>query len=373
MKKRFPLTLALAIVTATSLPAQTTKTETDIVIKAKVTLLDGSHFFGTPYFSSLMLTMDFGKLEIPVTKVASLDFIKNKSKVGTYSIVKDSVKIGFDNKDILSGTLGGTSLDFGTIFNDVRLEPTQIKSISFSKQRDLSRSANEPGLLLHAPLDMEQSALDLFGARMDAQKVRIVEGPSGNAMLLDSPDAKVTIHLPFSPHALPEGAIEFWARFPQPRQRFSGIGGQPWFFTVDDPDTNKRHFAFGFTANDGTGKGGLIGRIHGVSAAGTHYAGSISTIAETGLLRDTPDEWHHYAIIWKLDGVDFPDARGKAIVLTVDGRIVAVADKNTNDTVRQTAADGFRLIIRDGKADSARPVAMSDLKIWNYAKFPDDL
>ena len=368
MKKRLLLIVWFAIVGAVGCSAQTEKKDTTIIVKANVTLLDGSHFFGVPHFSSLMLSMDFGKLEIPVAKVASLSFFKEKSKVGEYSIVEDSVKVGFVNKDVLSGKLEGMSLEFGTIFNDVLLELSQIKSITFSKQRDISLISKESGLLLYAPLDTADSSLDLFAAHMEAKKVRFVEGVAGDAMLLESADAKATISLPFSPYLLPEGTIEFWARLPQPRQRFSNIDGQPWFFSVEDPDSNKRHFVFGFTANDGAGKGGLVGRIHGVAATGTHYAGSISNIAETGLLRDNPDGWHHYSIVWKLDGVDFPGARGKALVLTVDGRVVAVADKNAGDIVRQTAADGFRLVLRDGAADSSRPLAMSDLKIWNYAR-----
>ena len=326
----------------------------------KVSLSDGSQLQGTLRASSLALGTAFGKQEIPFAQIAALDF------------AQDGVKVMFRNKDVLSGKFEGTTFDLQTVFDDVRLEPSQIKSITFSRQRDLSLSANEPGLLLHAPLDTEEPELDLFGARMDTQKVRTTEGPSGTAISLDAPDAKATIHRPFSPHALPEGTIEFWARLPQPRQRLSG-GGQPWFFSIEEPDRNKRHFVFGFTANDGSGKGGLVGRTQGIALAGTHYAGTISNIAETGLLRETPGEWHHYAIIWKLDGVDFPDARGNSLVLTVDGRIVAVADRIPNETVQQTAAEGFRLIIRDGNTNSARPLAMSDLKIWNYAKLPDEL
>lgn len=343
--------------------------EAEIVIKAKVTLLDGSQFFGTPRFPSLRLALDFGKLDIPLERVAVLDFFKEKSKVGAYHVVKDSVKVGFDNKDILSGKLEGTALEFSTIFNDVRLEPSQIKAVTFTKQRDVTRAVNEPGLLLYVPLDMEKPDLDLFGARMEAQKARIVAGHLGQATLLDSADAKIILHLPFSPYAMPEGAIEFWAKLPQPRQRFSG-NGQPWFFTVEGPEGNfRRSFVFGFTGNDGTGKGGLVGRIHGVAMAGTHTAGSVSSIAETGLLRDTPDDWHHYAIIWKTDGVDFPDARGKSLVLTVDGRVVAVAEKGNTEAVRQAGAEGFRLVIQGGNPDS-RPLAMSDLKIWNHARPP---
>ena len=361
----------VVVMLAACCSAQAPGAEVDMVIKVKVALQDGSQFFGTPRFASVVLVMDFGKLEIPLEKIASLGFFKEKGKVGAYSLVKDSVKVGFDNKDVLSGKLEGVVLEFDTIFNVVRLEHSQIKSITFTKQRDVARALNEPGLLLYAPLDTETADLDLFGARMEAQKVRIVEGHLGEAMQFDSPDAKATIHLPFSPYAMPEGTIEFWAKLPQPRQRFVG-NGSPWFFSIEGQrGRGINQFVFGFTGNDGTGKGGLVGRIPEMAVAGTHVAGAASNIAETGVLRDNPDGWHHYAMIWKTDGVDFPDARGKSLVLMVDGRIVAVADKGNNNDhpLRWAGTDGVHLVINGGLHDS-RPVAISDLKIWNHAKLP---
>jgi len=339
------------------------KPKAEIVVKAKVVLADGSQFFGVPRFTSVVLAMDFAKLEIPLDKVASLTF------------AKEGVKVGFYNKDTLSGKLEGTTLAFDTVFNEARLEYSQIKSLTFTKQRNVVRNTNEPGLLLYVPLDVADTNLELFGARMVAKNARIVEGLQGNAMLFDSAEANITIDLPFSPYQMPEGTIEFWAKLPQPHRKFSGgANGQPWFFNVESQANRLiRHFVFGFTANDGTGRGGLAGRIHGIATVATHYAGSVSSVSETGLLMDTPDGWHHYALIWKQEGVNFPGARGKALVLVVDGKIVAVADKDNNPTgvTKDLGAEGTRLVIRDANSDNTRPLAMSDLKIWNYAKLPE--
>jgi hypothetical protein len=87
-------------------------------------------------------------------------------------------------------------------------------------------------------------------------------------------------------------------------------------------------------------------------------------------LKDTSDGWHHYALIWKQDGVNFPGARGKSLVLVVDGRIVAVADKENTEGTRDKGTEGTRLVVHDANSDNTRPLAMSDLKIWNYAKLP---
>ena len=358
MKKQLILMTMLAGAMCCS--AQTKKAEPEIAVKTKVVLVDGSQFFGTPRFTSLTLVMDFGKLAIPLDKVASLSFAKGE------------VKVGFYNKDTLSGKLEGTTLAFDTVFNEARLEYSQIKSLTFTKQRNVVRDADEPGLLLYAPLDTADVNLDLFGARMTVKGGRVVEGIQGDAMLLDSPEAQMTFDLPFSPYQMPEGTVEFWAKLPQPHRKFDGRNnGQPWFFNLESQANRlTRHFVFGFTANDGNGRGGLVGRIHGLGVATTHYAGSVSSVTETGLLMDTPDGWHHYALIWKQDGVNFPGARGKALLLVVDGKIVAVGDKDPTGVARDIGAEGTRLVIHDSHSDNTRPLAMSDLKIWNYAKLP---
>ena len=364
MKKRLAMVALLAV--ARTCFGQAVPTEAEMAVKAKVTLTDGSVLLGVPRGASLALVTAFGRQEIPLEKVASLEF------------VKDGVKVGFHNRDVLTGKLEGAALDIQTAFDDsVRLEYALVKAVAFSRQRNIARNANEPGLLLYAPMDTDQQNLDLFGARMEAVNTRIVEGPAGNAMLLDKADAKVTIHLPFSPYMMPEGTVEFWAKLPHARQRFSSVnGGAPLFFNIECPKARyNHHFVFGFTSNDGRGRAGLMGRFHGLAETATHPMGAVSSIAETGLLKDTPDGWHHYAFIWKYEGVDFPDARGKSLVLTVDGAIVAVGDNYHNP--QQAETDGCRLVIHDihdkRSADSPLPIAMSDLKIWGYAKPPEQL
>jgi len=193
-------------------------------------------------------------------------------------------------------------------------------------------------------------------------------------MLLDTPDAKVIIDLPFSPYLMPEGTIEFWAKLPQPHQQFGSGRGHPWLFNMECPELNyTHHFVFGFNPNDGAGGGGLVGGIHGIGRMATHRWGTAATIAETGLLGDTPDGWHHYAFVWKRDGINFPEAPGRVILLIVDRKVAAtsVYSPNTNfvDT-RETEGKKIRLVVHDVNSDNTRPVAMSDLKIWDHAKLP---
>jgi len=341
--------------------------QNDVSVNVKVNLADGSQLQGTLHTSSLALVTSFGKKEIPLAQIASLDF------------AKDGVKVNFRNRDVLSGTLEGSAFVLRTIFNDVKLDSSQVKSIQFLRAGN-ALWGNEPGLLLHVLLDSPSENLGVFNAHMEITNARMIEGPSGgDALLLDSEDAKTVIHLPFSPYVIPEGTIEFWAKFPNPHQHFGGGGGQPWFFYIErdeDNDEIRAFMLFGFTANDGTGKSGLVGGIRGLVHLGTHAFGAVSSVAGSGLLGDTPDGWHHYAFIWKWDGLEFAETHGKIVLLTVDGRLVASAVKGPTDKryeIVRTIETKCRLLIHDYNSDCSRPIAMSNLKMWNYAKSPEQL
>jgi len=340
--------------------------QTDIAVKAKVNLLDGSQLLGTLNAPSLVVVTSFGKKEIPLVQIATLDF------------AKDGVKVRFHNKDVLSGTLEDTALAFKTVFNDVRLDYSQIKSVQFSGTG--ARDINTEGLLLHVQFDSDIEDLNRFDARMDARNARIVEGPdgNGNAMLLASEDATIAIHLPFSPLLMPEGTIEFWAKLPQPDQPFGRyIGGQPWLFSIECPELGWGNgLVFGFAYHEGNGKGGFAGRIHGLAVVGTHLSGAVSSVTETGLLGDTPDGWHHYSVVWKHNRFEFPEVKEKVLLLTVDGNVVTSSGFFHPEGFVATAAQEAggpppRFVFHGKDSDCTRPIAVSNLKIWNHAKLLD--
>ena len=116
-----------------------------------------------------------------------------------------------------------------------------------------------------------------------------------------------------------------------------------------------------------------MGRMHGLAQTATHRWGTVSTVAETGLLGDTPDGWHHYAFIWKRDGVDFPEAKGKGLLLAIDAKIVASIDNMTPvlpHEFEQHLDAKTRLFIPDNLSIHAHPFVMSDFKIWDSAQLP---
>jgi len=352
--------------------------------KVKVTLRDKSQLVGVPGVASFELVTGFGKIQVPFTQVTALDF------------TKDGVTVKLTNKDVLTGTLAGTAFEIETAFGKVSFPYAQIESL-----RPIAAGAQGAGsqqdLLLHAKFDSDTEDLDAFNARLETRNARVIEDNDRKGMLFDAPAAKAIIDLPFSPYTMPEGTIEFWAKLPEPNRRFNSGGGEPWFFNIERVNCDEGvHIVYGFVSNNGAGQGGLTGIIWHYANAGTHHAGGVGSIADTKVLGDNPDGWHHYSFVWKWDGLDIPEAKQampflfpedrlvekdlpvrtkneQVLALTVDGKVVASAGKvhyYKNHLYLQTTETKCRFLINEGTAPSTTPFVMADCKIWNHAQLP---
>jgi hypothetical protein len=129
-----------------------------------------------------------------------------------------------------------------------------------------------------------------------------------------------------------------------------------------------------------------MGYIWGFALATTHPAGQVSSVEAIDAFKDAPDDWHHYAFIWKNDGLDFPEIQdkkfgfnhfelpGTVILLTVDGKPIASAGKTLDSEdwnyLRNTASPCRLFFYDDKHPGRPHPKAISDLKIWDHAKLP---
>jgi len=376
--------LSLALLAAVSMAVcipQDADAQADAPTKVKVVLRDKSQLVGTPGVSSLELAAGFGKISVPLAQITLLTF------------TKDGVTVRLANKDVLTGTLAGTAFEVETTFGKVSFPYAQIESVQpvAAGARNVD---NRKGLLLHAQLDSDTEDLSAFNARLEVNNVQVVEGRDGKALLLGAEGTKAFIDLPFSPYTMPEGTIEFWAKLPQPKLKMNYGGQALRLFTVrHKPGDDFPALCLAFDENCVGLKGGLRGLIWGGPLAGTHSPHQVSSVKEIEALNDAPDGWHHYAFIWKWDGLDFPEVQektfgfqkdqlpGNVLLLTIDGKPVASAGKtlgaeeggpfsNQYAHLRNPEITSRLFFFGDGHYHRAFPLALSDLKIWDHARLP---
>ena len=84
-----------------------------------------------------------------------------------------------------------------------------------------------------------------------------------------------------------------------------------------------------------------------------------------------PDaEWHHYALVWDVNGVDIPGKPSAAVYL--DGRLILSTPFVSSWKGPVNVADDSTLLFpcREDEMPgySRRAFTIDDFKIWNYAK-----
>ena len=370
MKRQMVIVMLIALASVMYGEQQAATADASVPMKVRLLLADKSQVMGTPLFSAFDLTAAYGKVSIPIELIAAVNF-------GGWTTESKCVKVNFVNKDILTGILDGSSLQFETVFGKVHFDYSKIKSLTFFKQGTIGQQ--ESGLLLHVPLDAEDTNLTMFNASMETKNISIVEGRNGNAMLFGSPDASATIDLPFSPYTMQEGTIEFWAKLPEPNRRIRSNFNSLWFFYLKHEDfKHGLPFTFSFNENSGEGRAGLVGVICGFSHAGSHAFGNMSSVASTKLLGDTPDGWHHYSFLWKWAGFEeaheFAENQKQVILIAVDGKVVASGCElptSKDYFLSNSVKSKCRFVIHDGwRYANDHPVMMADLKIWAQAQLP---
>jgi len=213
---------------------------------------------------------------------------------------------------------------------------------------------------------MENEDLDRFNAKMETQNIRIINETTGKAMMFNAVDATITIYLPFSLHTMPEMTIEFWAMMPPPYDK-NDAAQKSWLFNLTNPAWLGLDY-FGITDNDGSGKRRLIGHVL------ENHPMTMSLGIDTSVeINNISGGWHHYAFIWNLNGVDCIETKEKRVVFSFDGKIVTpdIDDYPIDGfKILDNTESGTYLLFRDHNFDSARPVAIRDLKIWNFSKIP---
>ena len=132
MKNTLTVVVGLMFVGVMSGAQPITETKTDEPTKVVVSLSEDSQLVGVPLFQTIELNTGFGKASIPLAQVLTLGF------------AADKIKVGFVNKDTLSGTLEGVSFKVETSFGPVDLPYAKIKTMAFSRASDTIQNVDAP-------------------------------------------------------------------------------------------------------------------------------------------------------------------------------------------------------------------------------------
>lgn len=331
--------------------------DSDCIVSANATLKDGSTVKGEFATQSITGSAAFLKnLKLNPTIVKSLTF------TGTNGASKVELK----NGDKFAMTVVNDSFAIKSLLGDLEIPRTSFRALSLSVCR--GGNAADGGLVFYCTFDNEAAiTTPAVGPKGIFQGGEFTPGKNGDALFVPAFTSGAKFDLPSGVIGT-AGTIEFWGKANELGPLTEG--GCPRFFEI--LKIGKGEISQDWNSNNGGGGYGLTFRMDGLpwmSTSSFEYSSAIRSSYRRPPMR--PDaEWHHYALVWDVNGVDIPCKPSAAVYL--DGRLILSTPFVPTWKGPVNVADGSALLFpcREDEMPgySRRAFTIDDFKIWNYAK-----
>jgi len=331
--------------------------DSDCIVSANATLKDGSTVKGEFATQSITGSAAFLKnLKLNPTIVKSLTF------TGTNGASKVELK----NGDKFAMTVVNDSFAIKSLLGDLEIPRTSFRALSLSVCR--GGNAADGGLVFYCTFDNEAAiTTPAVGPKGIFQGGEFTPGKNGDALFVPAFTSGAKFDLPSGVIGT-AGTIEFWGKANELGPLTEG--GCPRFFEI--LKIGKGEISQDWNSNNGGGGYGLTFRMDGLPWMATssfEYSSAIRSSYRRPPMR--PDaEWHHYALVWDVNGVDIPCKPSAAVYL--DGRLILSTPFVPTWKGPVNVADGSALLFpcREDEMPgySRRAFTIDDFKIWNYAK-----
>ena len=194
-----------------------------------------------------------------------------------------------------------------------------------------------------------------------------VKGRNGAALYVPANSNPSVARLSL-PDGLPaaRGCIELWARIDASSDAtYSGGGGTPDFFTASTAVGSSTFISLAFTNNDGAGRGGLVCGygFHGFEMGSESF--SYAKPYSAYLTGEGVSDWHHYALVWNVDGISSLPGTPRAALL-LDGTMQASTQGSVEwnrDKFLEAMAEPAYLNF--GGPNSHTAYFIDEIKVWS--------
>ena len=350
MKKSY--LIAIAALLASSLTAQTV--ETDYTVSANATLKDGSTVKGEFLTQKITGSTVFAnQLALDPTSIKSF----------TFTSTNGEAKVSLVNGDAFAMNISNAGFKIKSLLGDLEIPRTNFRSLAFSIFR--GGNAADGGLVFYCTFDNEVAiTTPAVGPKGIFQGGEFTPGKNGDALFVPAFTSGAKFDLPSGVIGT-AGTIEFWGKANELGPLTDG--GCPRFFEI--LKIGKGEISQDWNSNNGGGGYGLTFRMDGLPwMATSSFSVLRSSYRRPPMRPDT--EWHHYALVWDVNGVEIPGKPSAAVYL--DGRLILSTPFVSSWKGPANVADGSTLLFpcREDEMPGygRRAFTIDDFKIWNYAK-----
>jgi small nuclear ribonucleoprotein (snRNP)-like protein len=318
-------------------------------ISVRVELVDGSRLFGATPILAVRLNSSVGKLELPLSKVKTIEF-RNEQQ---------NVTVTLNNGDTLSGKLDVTSLQLRTLLGEVKVDLHNCSTLTV-----LGTSPSRDHLVLWNTLG---SKAEIYQSRVgppgkyQGEGGRFEKGRFGGILVVTQVEQGM-VSFPAKVISPSAGCIEVWVKltgFPKEL----AWGENPALVTTRVPG---RNFGIHLNGNDGTGNGGLCGWAGSCGTVGTDVFGTWTY--ERVLGTGKTEQWHHYALVWDKNGIAGIGDGQKKLAIFLDGKLNSTSWRRDTGTDFSPLAEDDELVLMTQQHLAEGTVSFGDIRVWNCAK-----
>ena len=334
-----------------------TVTANETVVTANATLKDGSTVKGEFLTQKITGSTVFAnQLALDPTIIKSF----------TFTSTNGEAKVSLVNGDAFAMNISNAGFKIKSLLGDLEIPRTNFRAISLSVCR--GGNAADGGLAFYCTFDDEASiTTPAVGPKGIFQGGEFTPRKNGNALFVPAFTSGAKFDLPSGVIGT-AGTIEFWGKANELGPLTEG--GCPRFFEI--LKIGKGEISQDWNSNNGGGGYGLTFRMDGLPWMATssfEYSSAMRSSYRRPPMR--PDaEWHHYALVWDVNGVDIPGKSSAAVYF--DGRLILSTPFVPTWKGPVNVADGSALLFpcREDEMPgySRRAFTIDDFKIWNYAK-----
>ncbi len=265
------------------------------------------------------------------------------------------------------------ALSVSTVLGNLSISLSNIRRVAFSA----TPVGSADGLVYYCTFDSPESILNpAVGPAGKFLSGRFVDGKAGGALAVAPYTCAAHAPIPAGFFG-PKGCIEFWGRIDDTPSSRVIPKGCPCFFDCRKPNEVWK-LSVMWNDNNGGGGGGLCGVVQHYPAT-TDYAGS--SIPYEKYLGYRTEEWHHYALVWNIDGISslgIRDGLPVRVAVFLDGKAVGLKTNVRSPSWGLGCFETTDMILGFPMASGQEsfngvPYSIDEFKIWNFDKVEFDL
>lgn len=294
-------------------------------------------------------------------------------KTLTFTGTNGEAKVSLINGDAFAINISNTGFKIKSLLGDLEIPRANFRALSFSVCR--GGNAAEGGLVFYCTFDDEAAITSpAVGPSGVFQGGSFTSGKNGKALFVPAFTSCAKFEIPSGVIGT-AGTIEYWGKVNELDSLTEG--GCPRFFEIIK--IGKGEISQDWNSNNGGGGYGLTFRMDGLPWMATssfQFSSAMRSSYHRPPLRPEPG-WHHYALVWDINGVNVPGPGKPSAAVFLDGKLILFTPFVPTWKGPVNVADGSTLLFpsrEDEMPDYARRAyTIDEFKIWNYAKTSFDL